>query len=98
MTTRHRSAAHLSSLREDLLDALCDDPGPASVAPVEQPTLVPTREPARPIAADAPPRPRAHLEVTPWSWSSAGWTHRPEGDGLTISLGPVRLSLRDLRP
>jgi hypothetical protein len=80
------SARH-RTLQDDLLDDLRQAPVRPAPAPA----------PARDGAA-AEPAPAVELRITPRSWSAAGWTRRPGGDGVTISLGPVCLSLGNLRP
>jgi hypothetical protein len=81
MTTARRT------LRDDLLDDLRQ-------APV-RPAAAPTTAPAEQAAVE--PAPAVELRITPRTWSAAGWSRRPGGDGLTISLGPVCLSLGNLR-
>jgi hypothetical protein len=96
MTTAPRSGARPRSLQDDLLDDLARGPGRVSAAPV---TAASPPEAAPRASADAAePTPAVELRITPRSWSSAGWTRRSDGDGLTIKLGPVRLSLGRLRP
>jgi hypothetical protein len=82
MTTSRRT------LQDDLLDDLRQAP------------VLPAAAPATPRAEDAAPEPApaVELRITPRTWSAAGWTRRPGGDGVTISLGPVCLSLGNLRP
>ena len=99
MTTAPRSGARPRSLQDDLLDDLRRGPAPASAAPVTSPSVASPPEAAlRARALVAAPTPAAQLRITPWSWSSAGWTRRPEEGGLTISLGPVSLFLGNLHP
>ncbi len=99
MTTAPRSGARPRSLQDDLLDDLHRGPAHASAAPVTPPSAASRPEAApRATALAAAPTPALELRITPRSWSSAGWTRRSEGDGLTISLGPVCLSLGRLRP
>jgi hypothetical protein len=98
MTTAPRSGARSRSLKDDLLDDLRRGPDHASAAPVTAASVGSPPEAAPRFPALAPtPTPAVELRITPRSWSSAGWTRRPEGDGLTINLGPVCLSLGRLR-
>jgi hypothetical protein len=78
-----------SARRRTLQDDLLDDLRQAPVRPAPAPA------PAQEAIAAAP---AVELRITPRAWSAAGWTRRPGGDGVTISLGPVRLSLGNLRP
>jgi hypothetical protein len=99
MTTSPRSGARARSLQDDLLDDLRRGPDHASAAPVAAALMASPPEGALRVPALAPaPTPAVELRITPRSWSSAGWTRRPEGDGLTINLGPVCLSLGRVRP
>ena len=99
MTTAPRSGARPRSLQDDLLDDLRRGPDRASAAPVAAPSVACPPEAAARVSALVPAStPAVELRITPRFWSSAGWTRRPEGDGLTINLGPVCLSLGRLRP
>jgi hypothetical protein len=99
MTTAPRSVARPRSLQDDLLDDLRRGPDHAGAASVTAASVVSPAKAAPSVPALAPtPTPAVELRITPRSWSSAGWTRRPEGDGLTINLGPVCLSLGRLRP
>jgi hypothetical protein len=99
MITAPRSGARPRSLQDDLLDDLRRGPDYASAAPVTAASVASPPEAAPRVPALAPePTPAVELRITPRSWSPAGWTRRPEGDGLTINLGPVCLSLGRLRP
>ena len=99
MTTAPRSGARPRSLQDDLLDDLRRGPDRAGAAPVTASSVASPPEAAPRVSALAPtPTPAVELRITPRSWSSAGWTRRPEGDGLTVNLGPVCLSLGRLRP
>jgi hypothetical protein len=99
MTSAPRSNTRPRSLQDDLLDDLRRVPDRASAAPVAPASVAYSPEPASRVPALASaPTPAVELRITPRSWSSAGWTRRPEGDGLTINLGPVCLSLGRLRP
>ena len=99
MTAAARSGASKRTLHDDLLEDLRRAPGrddaPANAAAaVAVPGEAPRRAPAPPQA----PTPAVEVRITPRSWSSARWTRRPGGEGLSISLGPVCLSLGRLRP
>ncbi len=95
MTTAPRSR----SLQDDLLDDLRQGPAHAGAVPVTPASVAAPPEAApRAPAPAAPLTPAAELRITPWSWSAAGWTRRADGEGVTISLGPVCLSLGRLRP
>jgi hypothetical protein len=85
------------SLQDDLLDDLRRGPDHASAAPVTV-TSVGSPQELRVSALAPAPTPAVELRITPRSWSSAGWTRRPEGGALTINVGPVCLSLGRLRP
>jgi hypothetical protein len=99
MTTAPSSAARRRSLQDDLLDDLRQGPARSSAAPAPVAWETSSRaEVPTDIALPAAATPAVELRITPRSWSSAGWTRRPEGDGLTLSLGPVCLSLGRLRP
>ena len=99
MTTAPRSAARPRSLQDDLLADLARGSDGGSAAPVTAASAAAPPEAApSPSAHAAEPTPAVELRITPRSWASAGWTRRPDGDGLTINLGPVRLSLGRLRP
>src|SRR5215212_10559973 len=97
MTTAPRSGARPRSLQDDLLDDLRLGHDPPSAAQVTAASVASPTEAALRVPAVAP-TPAVELRITPRSWSSAGWTRRPEGDGLTVNLGPVCLSLGRLRP
>src|SRR4051812_34426231 len=98
MTTAPRSGAHPRSLQDDLLDDLRRGTDRASAAPVTAASVASPPELAPRVHSPAPtPTPAVELRITPRSWSSAGWRRRPEGDGLTVNLGPVCLSLGRLR-
>lgn len=85
-------ATRRRTLQDDLLDDLRQTPAPAAPPPVHPTRTSPATEPAR------DPAPAVELRITPRSWSGAGWRRRPGGDGVTLTLGPVRLSLGNLRP
>ena len=82
----------MTSARRTLQDDLLDDLRQAPVRPAAAPTSACAQEE---VAAE--PAPAVELRITPRTWSAAGWTRRPGGDGVTISLGPVCLSLGNLR-
>ena len=84
-------AGRRRTLQDDLLADLRQSP-PLAAAPPAQPA--PTT-PATETATGAAPA--VELRITPRTWSAAGWRRRPDGDGVTISLGPVCLSLGNLR-
>lgn len=65
-------------------------------------TPTPTASPRRPAAVPTPPAdpapgasrtPTVELRITPRSWSSAGVAPLPDGGGVAVSLGPLRVSL-----
>jgi hypothetical protein len=99
MTTAPRSGARPRSLQDDLLDDLRRGPAATSAAPATGASVAspPEVAPKTSVIAAAP-TPALELRITPRSWSSAGWTRRPDGDGLAINVGPVWLSLGRLRP
>jgi hypothetical protein len=76
----------MTSLQDDLLADLQQAPA--------RPTAAPATAPAADTAGQDPV---VELRITPRAWSAAGWTRRPGGDGVTISLGPVCLTLGNLR-
>ena len=99
MTTAPRSGARPRSLQDDLLADLARGPDHDSAAPVTAASAASPPEAAPKASVHAAePTPAVELRITPRSWSAAGWTRRSDGDGLTIKLGPVRLSLGRLRP
>ena len=81
----------MTASRRTLQDDLLDDLRQAPVRPAAAPAT------ARAEDAAPEPAPAVELRITPRTWSAAGWTRRPGGDGVTISLGPVCLSLGNLR-
>jgi hypothetical protein len=88
--------ARRRTLQDDLLDDLRQAPDrrTAAAMPVHRATTESAVEPAS--AAD--PRALAvEVRISPRSWTGAGWVRRPGGDGVMINLGPVRLSLGNLR-
>jgi hypothetical protein len=89
MTSAPRSGAYRRSLQDDLLDDMRQEAARATGVPVTAPPPLPKA----PSAASAPPTPAVELRITPRSWVPAGWTRRSGGDGLSISLGPLCLSL-----
>jgi len=99
MTAAPRSPAGSRSLQDDLLDDLRRGSATTSPAPVTAASVASPREAAqRATFVGAASTPAVELRITPRSWSPAGWTRRSDGDGLTINLGPVCLSLGRLRP
>lgn len=99
MTTAPRTGARARSLQDDLLDDLRRGPATTSAAPVTGASVAsPPEVASKTSVIAAAPTPAVELRITPRSWSSAGLTRRPDGDGLTINLGPVCLSLGRLRP
>jgi hypothetical protein len=91
MTTAS-SGARIRSLQDDLLEDLRQAPARSSAAPHSAAGMAsPGNEPA-PALPDAP-TPVIEVRVTPRCWSPVGWTRQPDGGGLTVSLGPVCLSL-----
>jgi hypothetical protein len=96
MTTAPRSGARRRSLQDDLLDDLRRGPDSATSGTAASAASPPSTAPSAGALATA--RTAAlELRITPRSWSSARWARRSDGDGLTISLGPVCLSLGLLR-
>lgn len=95
MTTAPAGRRH--TLREDLLDDLRQGPDPRTAAMRPLPSTG-AQAAVEPAPAVGPGSPALEVRITPRSWTRAGWVRRPGGDGVMISLGPVRLSLGDLRP
>jgi hypothetical protein len=87
--------ARRRSLSEDLLEDLkqgvprTPTPMPAKPATAAS-ASAPEVEEATP---EAPQTPTVELRITPRSWSPAGVTPLPEGGGVAVSLGPLRVSL-----
>jgi hypothetical protein len=80
------------SLSDDLLDDLKQG------APRTPPRPPAAAEPAaapvpREAVSDPPQTPPVELRITPRAWSAAGVTPLPDGGGLAVSLGPLRVSL-----
>lgn len=85
--------ARRRSLSDDLLADL-EQGAPRTPTPTASPrrsAAVPT-PPADP-GPDAPQTPTVELRITPRSWSSAGVAPLPDGGGVAVSLGPLRVSL-----
>jgi hypothetical protein len=86
-----------SDARRSLSDDLLDDLKQGAPRTPNRPTA--TAEPtattvvSREAAPDAPPTPTVELRITPRSWSPAGVAPLPDGGGLAVSLGPLRVSL-----
>lgn len=82
------------SLSDDLLADL-EQGAPRTPTPSASPrppiAAVPTA-PAEP-APDAPQTPTVELRITPRSWSHAAVAPLPDGGGVAVSLGPLRVSL-----
>ena len=85
-------AARRRTLQDDLLADLRQGPPVAAAPPAPPARTAPATE------AAPGPAPAVELRITPRTWSAAGWRRRPGGDGVTLSLGPVCLSLGNLRP
>ena len=98
MTTAARSGARPRSLQDDLLDDLRRGPAGGSAAPGTAASVHPRETAPRAAALAATPTLAVELRVTPRTWSSVRWTRRSDGDGLTVNLGPVCLSLGRLHP
>ena len=81
------------SLQDELLEDLRQGAlRPAAAPPPELPPEVSEASPRR-SARSASPTPAVELRFTPRSWSGVGWMRRPGEAGLTVSFGPVCLSL-----
>jgi hypothetical protein len=80
------------SLSEDLLDDLKQGAPrpPARPAATAEPTAPVVPREAVPAA---PQTPTVELRITPRAWSPAGVAPLPDGGGLAVSLGPLRVSL-----
>ena len=85
--------ARRRSLTDDLLADL------EQGAPRTSPSVPSPREPLAPVpvtvepAPEAPQTPTVELRITPRSWSPAGVAPLPDGGGVAVSLGPLRVSL-----
>jgi hypothetical protein len=92
MTTASDPGDRRRSLSDDLLDDLRQGP-----SRVPAPTASPRPQAGPPAdgaaALSAPPTPTVELRITPRSWSPAGVAPLPDGGGVAVSLGPVRVSL-----
>jgi hypothetical protein len=81
------------SLSEDLLADLKQGAPRTPTRPVAP------AEPAAPAAVSraavpaAPRTPTVEVRITPRAWSPAGVAPLPDGGGLAVSLGPLRVSL-----
>ena len=92
MTTDNPPAARRAGRGRTMQHDLLDDLRQATPVPI-----VPTaaerapRPPERPEAEERP-APSLHLHVTlqPWSWPRVGLL--PGGSGLSVGIGPVRMS------
>jgi hypothetical protein len=86
--------ARRRSLSEDLLEDLKQGPprapSPSPAAPPRPPTPPPAAVEAEP---ESPQTPTVELRITPRSWSPAGVAPLPDGGGVAVSLGPLRVSL-----
>jgi len=85
--------ARRRSLSDDLLADL-EQGVPRTPTPSATPRL-PAAKPAPSVAdePDAPQTPTVELRITPRSWSPAGVAALPDGGGVAVSLGPLRVSL-----
>jgi hypothetical protein len=88
------AGARRRTLTDDLLADLEQGaprtPGPSpSAARVQPSPPAEIREPE----TSAPQTPTVELRITPRSWSPAGVAPLPEGGGVAVSLGPLRVSL-----
>jgi hypothetical protein len=85
--------ARRRSLTDDLLADLEQGaprtPSPAAAAP-KQASVAP---PPVHDPDDGPQTPTVELRITPRSWSPAGVASLPDGGGVAVSLGPLRVSL-----
>jgi hypothetical protein len=87
--------ARRRSLSDDLLEDLKQGaprtPSPMPARPATAAVVAaPEVEEATPESAQTP---TVELRITPRSWSPAGVTPLPEGGGVAVSLGPLRVSL-----
>lgn len=91
--TASAPGARRRSLTDDLLADL-EQGAPRTPTPSAS-QKQPTAAPATPAhaASDAPQTPTVELRITPRSWSPAGVAPLPDGGGLAVSLGPLRVSL-----
>jgi hypothetical protein len=85
--------ARRRSLTDDLLADL-EQGAPRTPTPSTPPNrpAVPTPEPPAPVA-ETPQSPTVELRITPRSWASAAVAPLPDGGGVAVSLGPLRVSL-----
>jgi hypothetical protein len=84
------------SSRRSLSDDLLDDLKQGAPRPPTRPA--PSAEAAtaavpREAVPPAPQTPTVELRITPRAWSAAGVAPLPDGGGLAVSLGPLRVSL-----
>ena len=85
--------ARRRSLTDDLLADL-EQGAPRTPTPSaspKRPAVAP--EPSAPPVASDPETPTVELRITPRSWSHAGVAPLPDGGGVAVSLGPLRVSL-----
>ena len=85
--------ARRRSLSDDLLADL-EQGAPRTPTPSTSPRPV-AAVPTAPVELepDTPQTPTVELRITPRSWSPAGVAPLPDGGGVAVSLGPVRVSL-----
>jgi hypothetical protein len=85
--------ARRRSLTDDLLADL-EQGAPRTPTPSASPKRPAVAPAAIPQArTDDPQTPTVELRITPRSWSHAGVAPLPDGGGVAVSLGPLRVSL-----
>ena len=89
MTTDDRPPALRGSRRRTMQDDLLHDLRQATPVPVVQTAV--ERAPDAPVARDRQP-PSLHLELTVQRWSWPRLRLLPGGSGLSVGIGPVRVS------
>jgi hypothetical protein len=81
------------SLTDDLLADL-EQGAPRTPTPSTSAERPPAAAPEpTTFAAGAPQTPTVELRITPRSWSAATVAPLPDGGGVAVSLGPLRVSL-----
>jgi len=80
------------SLSDDLLEDLKQGAPRTPLRPAAAAEPTPVAAVRKPAAA-APQTPTVEVRITPRAWSSAGVEPLPDGGGLAVSLGPLRVAL-----